>query len=162
METNFISWQPRDFFTAAADKLLRAYTTEWFESSPSNYIQTFFGITTNYTLITAQGLTNFPAVGMTNQIPSFGITNIPVLVNGQFAYTPAVNRLLQLAANIYDSTTNTSTLITSNYPSVFRPIFWTTNELNTFGFRETNVYIKGYEYVPQSLNTNAILFLLFL
>ena len=45
-------------------------------------------------------------IGLTNQIPSFGITNIPVLVNGQFVYTPAVQRVLQLAANIYDATTN--------------------------------------------------------
>jgi hypothetical protein len=35
-------------------------------------------------------------------------------------YTPAVNRLLQVTANIYDATT------TNYYPSIFRPVFWKT------------------------------------
>jgi hypothetical protein len=34
---------------------------------------------------------------------SFGVTNIPIYVNGQMVYTPAENRLLQLAANVYDA-----------------------------------------------------------
>ncbi len=55
---------------------------------------------------TGVGLVNVPYFGLTNQVPSFGITNIPVLANGQFVYTPAVQRVLQLAANIYDATTN--------------------------------------------------------
>ena len=36
-------------------------------------------------------------------MPAFGIAGIPVLVNGQFAYSSAINRVLQLAANIYDA-----------------------------------------------------------
>ncbi len=47
-------------------------------------------------------------------------------------YTPAVHRLLQVAANVYDATT------TNYYPSVFRPIF--TND-------GTNMFIIGYEQV---------------
>ena len=74
----------------------------------------------------------------TNTIPAFGITNIPVYINGNFVYQPAVNRhLLQLAANLYDSSTTNSL-----YPHVFRPIFWVTNQ-NGF----VNVYIDGYEQV---------------
>lgn len=64
------------------------------------------------------------------------------------AYTPAVNRLLQVTANIYDATT------TNYYPSVFRPIFWKTNEL-ICGELETNVYIVGYQYVQEPLTGNS-------
>ena len=149
-ETNFLQWSPQDFFTAAANQLLQAYTTEWFESSPSNFLQTYYGLTTNYNVMTGFGLTNYPYFGLTNQIPSFGITNIPVYVNGAFAYTPAVNRLLQLAANIYDSTTNSMTFNDSNYPSVFRPIFWKTNELNPVTkLFVNNVYVRGYHCVVE-------------
>src|SRR5215469_4332676 len=39
-------------------------------------------------------------------------------------YAPSVHRLLQVAANIYDTTTNRTFNIASNgFPSVFRPIF---------------------------------------
>lgn len=156
METNFINWQPHDFFTAAADKMLRAYTAEWYESSPSNYLQTYYGITDpSFLSLDGVGVTNGYQYygGQINQIPSFGITNIPVYVNGQFVYTPAVNRLLQLAANIYDATTNTMTSVNSNYPSVFRPIFWVTRQYNTnLGEYFNNVYIKGYQYVYEPLN----------
>jgi hypothetical protein len=47
-------------------------------------------------------------------------------------YTPAVHRLLQLTANIYDATT------TNFYPTVFRPYFTSDG---------TNVFISGYEQV---------------
>ena len=52
---------------------------------------------TNFNFINADQWTNYPA---------FGIGNIPVLVSNQFVYSSAVNRLLQLAANMYDATTN--------------------------------------------------------
>jgi hypothetical protein len=162
METNFESWSPHDFFTAAADKLLRAYSTEWFEESPSNYMQTYYGITGySYTNIDGLNITNVQYLGQTNQIPSFSITNIPVYVNGSYVYSPAVNRLLQLAANIYDASTNVSTTlgssICSNYPSVFRPIFANVIERNYFLNQAfTNVYIKGFQYVPQPLSQQWI------
>lgn len=47
-------------------------------------------------------------------------------------YTPAVHRLLQVTANIYDATT------TNFYPTVFRPYFTSDG---------TNVFISGYEQV---------------
>ncbi|HXR03988.1 MAG TPA: hypothetical protein VN836_04695, partial [Verrucomicrobiae bacterium] len=130
-ETNFVGWT--NFFLAAADRLLRTYTTNWFQGStldcytnyttvtnvvfqdPSNYLATYYGIHTNYFSYVDSlgrfiwnapngiGLTNLPLYGMTNLIPAFGVTNIPVVINNRFVYTPAVNRLLQLAANIYDS-----------------------------------------------------------
>lgn len=46
---------------------------------------------------------------------NYGVTNIPVEINGVFVYSPAVQRLLQLSANVYDAAT------TNFYPTVFRP-----------------------------------------
>jgi hypothetical protein len=163
LETNFSSWKPQAFFTAAADKMLHAYSSEWFQESPTNYLMTYYGlpyIPSFFPNITIAGMyvTNVAYAGQVNQIPAFGITNIPVYVNGQFVYTPAVNRVLQLAANIYDSVSYTNDPFTgiSNYPSIFRPVFWTTNEFNpTLGKTLTDVYIKGYQYVVEPLTTNG-------
>ena len=47
----------------------------------------------------------------------FGVTNIPVCSNGVYVYTPAVQRLLQLSANLCDASN------TNFFPSVFRPLF---------------------------------------
>ncbi len=113
-ETNAISWTPIRFFTFAADRLLKHYTTNWITANFPFYTNTF-GVTT---------------------VHPFGVTNIPVYINGQFVYTPAVNRLLQLTANLYDATTN------SPYPSVFRPMF---SVVKTNGFQ--NIYIDGYREV---------------
>jgi hypothetical protein len=157
-ETNFTTWAPLDFFTVAANKMLQAYTAEWYQSWPSNFYQTYYGLTTNYNLMSAYGLTNYPLFGMTNQIPAFGITNIPVSINGQFVYSPAVNRIVQLAANIYDASlwTNNPNTGVSNYPSVFRPIFWKTNEfVGVNRLPVTDVYIRGYQYVVEPLVTNG-------
>ena len=85
---------PLDFFTVAADRLLRAYTTEWRNSNPTNFATTFYGVTSS-NIINVDQWTNYPA---------FGIGNIPVLVSNRFVYSSAVNRLLQLAANMYDAT----------------------------------------------------------
>jgi len=144
--TNFVPWQPLAFFTNAADRMLKAYTAQWFQSGPSNYLQTYYGISGysyshwdpsgTYTVIndpSGLGLTNVPFFGMTNQIPAFGLTDIPVWVNTNLVYTPAIQRVLQLAANIYDATTQ------NYYPSVFRPLFST--NLNG-GY--VNVFITGY------------------
>ena len=154
--TNFVPWQPLVFFTNAADRMLRAYTAHWFQSGPSNYLQTFYGIngynyyhldpTGTYTVTNdpnGLGLTNAPFFGMTNQIPAFGITGIPVCLgfSNQFVYTPSVQRVLQLAANIYDATT------TNYYPSVFRPLF-STNITGNYA----NVFITGYTTVTNMLN----------
>jgi hypothetical protein len=62
-------------------------------------------------------------------------------------YTPAVHRLLQVTANILDATT------TNYYPSVFRPLFWKTNEECGSSW-QTNIYIAGYQYVQEPLPNN--------
>ena len=139
-ETNFTPWTPLPFFTIAADKMLREYSQAWLAESPSNYVLTF-GMTTNIGTV----------VNPTNVPVPFGITSIPVLVSNRFVYTPAVQRVLQLAANIYDATTNNTAALGANFPSVFRPIFFVTND-TVSGY--TNVYINGYEQVVSVANTS--------
>ncbi len=56
------------------------------------------------------------------------------MVSNRFVYSSAVNRLLQLAANMYDATTTNSF-----YPSVFRPVFTIS--------KERNVFISGYHQI---------------
>ena len=63
----------------------------------------------------------------------FGVTNIPVCSNGVFVYTPAVQRLLQLSANIYDAAN------TNAFPVVFRPLFAKD--------AATNIFIIGYQQI---------------
>ena len=64
---------------------------------------------------------------------SFGVTNIPVYSNGVSVYTPSVQRLLQLSANIYEAST------TNFYPTVFRPVFQNDNLGNVFIIGYTNL-----------------------
>lgn len=56
----------------------------------------------------------------------FGAGNIPVYTNGTFAFSPDVHRVLQVAANIYDASTNRTDRGGPDapfLPSVFRPTF---------------------------------------
>jgi hypothetical protein len=128
--TNFMSWQPLAFFTNAADRLLRAYTTEWRNGNPANFANTFYSVSDFSPMFSNPSLwTNYPA---------FGIGHIPVLVSNRFVYASAVNRLPQLAANMYDATANRAYLGAATYPylpTVFQPIFMVTNG---------NVYITNF------------------
>ena len=98
--------EPLAFFTNAADRMLKDYTTRW----KTAYVPTNGGVA-----LLAVVNTNF--VATFNVTNAFGVTGIPVWVSNRFVYTPAVQRVLQLAANIYDAST------TNYYPSVFRPLF---------------------------------------
>jgi hypothetical protein len=145
-ETNFVPWATNDFFTVAADRLLRTYTALW----ATNYI-TFYtndssgNPITNYFMPVLN--TNYMATfNVTN---SFSITNIPVWVSNRFVYTPAVNRLLQLAANIYDAST------TNYYPTVFRPLF--SRDQNGLG---TNLFVSGYTNVSSVTGAGDLQFAL--
>jgi hypothetical protein len=132
--TNFVSWQPLAFFTNAADRLLRAYTTGWRNSNPTNFATTFYTVTS----------TNITNPDQWINYPAFGIGRIPVLVSNRFVYSSAVNRLLQLAANMYDATTNRTYSGAPTYPylpTVFQPIFMVTNG---------NVYITNFVEVTVS------------
>jgi hypothetical protein len=70
------------------------------------------------------------------------VDNIPVYpIN---AYSPAVHRVLQLAANMYDATTSTNT----PYPSIFRPVFTKRNA--------NDIVITGYELVNAPEDTATL------
>lgn len=71
---------------------------------------------------------------------SFGVTNIPVCSNGVCVYTPAMQRLLQLSANIYDAGN------TNFFPVVFRPLFG--NDASS------NLFIIGYVQVTNVSGVN--------
>ncbi len=88
-----MAWTPLAFFTNAADRMLKDYTTRW----KTSYVPTNGGAA-----LLAVVNTNF--VATFNVTAPFGVTGIPVWVSNRFVYTPAVQRVLQLAANIYDAT----------------------------------------------------------
>ncbi len=111
-ETNLVAWTPLRFFTNAANRLLTNYTASWLAANTNLYLATY------------------------NANVAFGVTNIPVLVSNKFVYTPAVHRLLQLAANIFDASTNYF------YPSVFRPTFRVIDQGGVI-----NVFINGFVQV---------------
>jgi hypothetical protein len=144
-ETNLVPWRPLDFFLAAADQMLRTYSTSWFQSDPSNYLATYYGIIPRGPVYASGAGVPNSQYFKANQIPAFGITNIPVLVNSNFVYTPAVNRLLQLAANLYDATTNDPVVagVPRNLPHVFRPIFEHDSAGNVFIVSYTNLFSRN-------------------
>jgi hypothetical protein len=112
METNLYAWTPLEFFTNAANRMLLYYSSNWLAGNPAAYLTAFN--------------TNAP----------FGVGNIPVLISNRLVYSPAVNRVLQLAANIYDASTN------APFPSVFRPMF---KVVQNGSYRD--IFITGYQYV---------------
>jgi len=98
------------------------------------------------------------------------VTNIPIYedpavsgVTNVSYYTPAVHRVLQLAANMFDATTNR--LIgdgSTNYPTVFRPIFSSQNGIaRIIGYQEVTdpsdaflpmLYVSNFIKVNQPTN----------
>ena len=115
MATNFISWTPEQFFTNAAIRLLA---------------------NAGYTA----------GVGPTNLlfIDNRGVTHLQIQIWPTNFYTPSVHRLLQLAANIYDASTNRviKNEVMTNLPSVFRPMFNYANR--------RQVFITGYQEVQDA------------
>ena len=88
-------------------------------------------------------------LGATPALAGLSITNIPVYPSN--CYTPSVHRLLQLAANIYDASTNKTSAppLDFDYPSVFRPVFG----IATNG-TVTNIFIAGYVEVTTNADYN--------
>lgn len=123
MATNFMAWEPTLFFTNVAIRLLvDAGYTVGAPNSTSNLL-----------------VTNYTVTGVL-------VTNLNIQVWPTNLYTPSVHRLLQLAANIYDATTNRTDLGVTDYPllpSVFRPLFYELPQRNLAGQRQ--VFIIGYE-----------------
>ncbi|MDB6124852.1 MAG: hypothetical protein JWQ71_3845 [Pedosphaera sp.] len=89
---------------------------------------------------------------------NLSVTNIPVYDGTNLVYSPAVHRLLQLSANIYDASTNRPFVAgsTNFYPSVFRPRFGVNNK-NIFinGFVEETNNVTSYLVPPLSLPEDA-------
>ncbi|MCO5051087.1 MAG: hypothetical protein M9920_02140 [Verrucomicrobiae bacterium] len=136
--TNFIAWTDTArlqahfgatvnpallFFTNAVDRLLRTYSTEWLASDYAVYTNLF---RIDY---------------------AFGVTNIPVVISNQFVYSPAVHRLLQLAANLWDTKPNPRAL--QGFPTIFRPLF----QADPVG---TNVYISGFVELDNARELNGL------
>jgi hypothetical protein len=135
LETNYASWVPIQFFTNVAPRLLTNY----------------FGIPAK-----VNGGTNLVCYGPNGAL-QFNIEIYPTNY-----YTPAVHRLLQLTANLYDATTNNGHLINGlagyplepRFPTVFRPIFGqfitatTTNICITNYVEETNAVYETPGYTP--------------
>ncbi len=72
------------------------------------------------------------------------LTNIPLYPTN--FYSAPVHQLLQMAANIYDATTNRVWNGSTNLPSVFRPVFM---------YDGTNVFISGYVEATNTFFTNT-------
>jgi hypothetical protein len=122
-QTNFLEWNPREFFIAAADRLVLANMN----TNPPN-----FAITNRVGQRVVIPGTNFFTVGDTYVNRNFSVTNVqvwPKKLHGRHEYSANLHQLLQVAANISDVvTTNrpvvrfaTDTLQT--FPLVFRPRF---------------------------------------
>jgi hypothetical protein len=130
--TNFLAWTPLGFFTNAADRMLKLYTANWLAAG-TNTVNDF------------NSFTNTFGASVTN---AFGVANIPVLVNGRMVYSAAVQRILQLAANMYDSVYYMDHFVpalgsapAAYLPSVFQPIFYVTNG---------NVYITNFAEITDT------------
>jgi len=95
--TNFVPWTPLEFFTNAAHKML----VQEFRTNRDPV----------YAYIGTNGVFSIPVV--LNGSPKY--TNINGIVESVFS--TRVYRLLQLAANIYESS------VATNLPCVFKPVF---------------------------------------
>ena len=140
LETNMFAWKPLEFFTNAANRLIWDTTSRWRDEDFRGFTNTF-GVT-----------------------EPFGVTNIPVFVsytytdtggrlvtNNIYGYTPAIHRLLQVVANIYDAAGDVGTpdslplanQVTSARqlyaPHVYRPVF--RRDVNN------RVFIRGFQEV---------------
>ncbi|MCZ7639227.1 MAG: hypothetical protein M5U12_26150 [Verrucomicrobia bacterium] len=123
--TNFVTWTPQAFFEAAANRLFVA-------ARRTNIVRAGNNLYTNF------------YIGNALVRPGMSVTNI--LVHPYNEYTPEVHRLLQLAVNLYDATTNRADTAYPHLPTVLRPLFATEGDA---------IFIKGYE--PVTNNARAIL-----
>jgi hypothetical protein len=141
MATNFIPWTNAvQFFTNAAIRLLAdAGYTVGAPYSTSNLL--------------VLSLTNVNGLSMTT-------TNLRIPLWPTNFYTPSVHRVFQLAANIYDATTNRSAFY-PHLPTVFRPVFAnvggtkTASQVSIIGYEEaTNASVLSQVMVDLSDSTS--------
>jgi len=126
---SFTPWNPTDFFNAAADRLLRRRIGN--------------------VPIQANGVTS----GLLPVLATNYLTYIPIYPPLSNVYTASLHRLLQMAANIYDSTTNrtyNAPNAINGFPTIFRPIFRSSG---------SNVVIAGYREATVDITNAPIRFL---
>jgi hypothetical protein len=134
--TNFIPWSPAQFFTNAAIRLLAdAGYTAGAASSTSNLL-------------------------VTNVVGGILVTNLHIPIWPTNYYTPSVHRLMQLAANMYDATTNRNfglPAVTNGYPTIFRPYFLDQRGAGKLGGMYSPVFINGYVESANSTEINDLI-----
>jgi len=125
--TAYQNWNGTNFFLAAAHQMIRASLVTQYVTVPVPGTNYYFG-------------TNLLS---TNLPPVLSSTNITIWPYSE--YSPEVHRLLQVAANIYDSTTNRPLgALPANaygpfFPTVLRPYFDT-----VVAGGLTNIIVAGY------------------
>jgi hypothetical protein len=129
--TNFVAWNPIQFFTNAAVRLLQ-----------------------NAGYSTGLGFTNLLLAN------SSGLAGFQIQVYPTNFYTPNVHRLLQVAANIYDAITNRTFGITSasnGFPTIFRPVFRRsgTNVFITAYGEVTDTTLVNQQTAPRMLDLTS-------
>ena len=114
--TGFTNWPPAQFFTNALIRLM---------------------VDAGYTIGAQNSPTNLANLLVTNvdfsSVPPVMVTNLHIQIWPTNYYTPSLHRLLQIAANLYDATTNRGanpgtdlgypTSPGPSLPTVFRPLF---------------------------------------
>ncbi|HVM47483.1 MAG TPA: hypothetical protein VMU04_05615 [Candidatus Acidoferrum sp.] len=127
--TNFQSWNPAQFFTNAAIRLM---------------------VDAGYTVGASYSTSNLL---VTNVISGVLVTNLQIPIWPTNYYTPSLHRLFQLAANLYDATTNR---LDASYPqtypylpTVFQPLFTPVGK--------NGIFIRGYQEVLPSDTFTTIL-----
>lgn len=127
-QTNFVEWDPRRFFLATADRLMRANLN----TNPPN-----FSITNGFGQRVAIAGTNFFTIGDTYVNRDFSVTNMqvwPRKIHGRHEYSANVHQLLQMAANMGDVVTTNrpvsrfATDFVQTFPLVMRPRFLRGND----------------------------------
>ncbi len=119
--TNLVPWTPARFFTSAANFLIQSART------------------TNVVGLSGGRLATNLYLGEHLVRPGLSANWIQVYPFNE--YSPALHRLLQVAANLYDATTNRTLTAYPQLPTVFRPLFAGVG---------TNIYISGYTEVTDA------------
>lgn len=134
------AWAPLQWFTNAANRVL---LTEFTNGLP------FWATDSLGNSTVSRGLAILgPVDYRTNFVVGSRKYNLSVHTN--YVYNPQVHRLLQLAANIFDYTTNRFLISTSapGSPSVFRPLFYrekaTPDAIRLGGYVEVNGWSDDY------------------
>lgn len=151
----FRRWRPLEWFTNAADRLVRAQLL--YPAIPDLEITNGYGF----------ALTNLPVVFTTNTpytIAGRGGRQSRTDLLVTHRYDAEIHRLLQLAVNIYDASTNRGVTATGfpDFPTVLRPKFYrqvsTVRLVSGASIQVTNIFIGGFaEVLSGAIATNGSL-----